>query len=57
MTVRDLYAWAEANDALDLDVEIQHRDSGGFYYGCDDLETPTIERRSHDWNTQLVVNL
>ena len=43
MTIRELYEWAEKNSALDLDVEIQHRDSGGYYYGVDDLENPEIE--------------
>jgi hypothetical protein len=56
MTVKDLYAWAEANNALDLDIEIQYRDGGGYYTGCDDAE-PTIETRYNSWNSEKVVNL
>ena len=30
MTVQELYDLAKENDALDKDIEIQYRDSGGF---------------------------
>ena len=56
MTIKELYKWAELNNALDFDIEIQHRDSGGFYCGCDDAE-PTIEHRTNKWNTEKVVSL
>lgn len=57
MTVRELYEWAEQNNALDFDIEIQHRDSGGYFYdGVDDPE-PSIETRYNSWNTEKVVNL
>lgn len=56
MTVRELYEWAKERNALDLDIVVQYRDSGGYYYGCDDAE-PTIEDRQHNWNTEKVVNL
>lgn len=56
MTVRELYAWAEKNGALDYDIEIPYRDGGGYYFGCDDAE-PSIEEREHEWNTEQVVNL
>ena len=56
MTVRELYEWAKENNCLDFDIEIPHRDGGGYYYGCDDAE-PTIEPRQNSWNTEKVVNL
>ena len=56
MTIRELYKWAEENGALDLDIEIPYRDSGGYYYGCDDGK-PEIANREHEWNTETVVNL
>lgn len=56
MTVRELYEWAKQNNALDLDIEIQHRDDGGYYYGFDDAE-PEIDTRELSWHTQMVVNL
>ena len=56
MTVRELFDWAEKNNALDLDIEIQYRDSGGYYPGCDDAE-PAIVDREHQWNTEKVVAL
>ncbi len=43
MTIKDLYEWAKQNNALDLEVVIQHRDSGGYYNHFDELETPTID--------------
>lgn len=56
MTVRELYEWAKENDALDLDIEIQYRDDGGYYYGWDDAE-PEIDTRELSWHTEMVVNL
>jgi hypothetical protein len=56
MTVRELYEWAEQNNALDFDIEIQHRDGGGFYDSADDAE-PSIETRYNSWNSEKVVNL
>ena len=56
MTVRELYEWAEKNDALDLSIEIPYRDSGGYYLGCDDAD-PQIEQRQNSWNTEQVVTL
>lgn len=50
MTVRDLYKWAKENNALDLDVVVQYRDSGGYYEGAEDLETPIIATKKHDNN-------
>lgn len=56
MTIRELYEWAEQNNALDFDIEIPYRDGGGYYYGADDAE-PSIEARYNSWNTEKVVNL
>ena len=57
MTVRELYQWAEEQNALDLDIEIPYRDSGGYYIGCDDVDYPEIVPRENSYNTELVVNL
>ena len=56
MTIRELYQWAEENGALDLDIEIQHRDDGGYYYGFDDPD-PCIDDRYESYHTPKVVNL
>ena len=32
-TIKDLYDWAVANNALDLPLGLQFRDSGGCYQG------------------------
>ena len=57
MTIRELYEWAEANEALDLDIEIQYRDGGGYYNGCDDVDSPYVTNRYNSWNTENVVVL
>ena len=43
MTVREFYEWAKRNDCLDFEVEIQHRDDGGYYSGTDELRESEIE--------------
>ena len=40
MTIRELYEWAEQNNALDYNIEIQYRDDGGLYMGREELEEP-----------------
>lgn len=40
MTIRELYKWAEQNNALDYNIEIQYRDDGGLYMGREELEDP-----------------
>jgi hypothetical protein len=57
MTVKELYEWAKKNGAEDYDIEIQYRDSGGFYTGVDDCEDPTVSDREHTYNTERVVLL
>lgn len=57
MTVRELYEWAEKNNALDFSIEIQHRDGGGYYIGVDDCDDPYITDREHNYNTKKVVLL
>jgi len=37
MTIKELYEMARASHIEDYDIEIQHRDSGGYYEGTDDL--------------------
>ena len=56
MTVRELYEWAKDRGALDLDIEIQYRDSGGYYIGVDDCE-PGISNRKNELHTKEVVLL
>ena len=55
MTIRDLYKWAKENNALDLDVVVQYRDSGGYYSGSEDLETPTFQSREYDYQTETIL--
>lgn len=43
MTIQDLYEWAKKNNVTDLDIEIQYRDSGGYYNGTCDLSEFYIE--------------
>ena len=57
MTVKELYEWAVSQGAEDLDIEIQYRDGGGFYYGVDDCDDPAIRPREHSYNTEKVVLL
>ena len=57
MSIRDLYEWAVENNALDLDIEIQHRDGGGYYSGVDDCDLVELATRTHSWNTEQVVLL
>ena len=57
MSIRDLYEWAVENNALDLDIEIQHRDGGGYYNGVDDCDLVELATRTHSWNTEQVVLL
>ena len=40
MTIRQLYEWAEKNNAVDYSIEIQYRDDGGEYAGRESLEEP-----------------
>lgn len=43
MTIKELYKWAIANNCESYDVEIQYRDSGGYYLGTDNLDEDDIE--------------
>lgn len=59
MTVIDLLKWAALHDAMDLDIEIQYRDDGGYYVGTDSLEEDEIQitERNHEGNTLKVISL
>lgn len=57
MTIRDLYKWAKENKVLDLDVVIQYRDDGGYYYGNEELDYPTIENREYSFQTEKILIL
>lgn len=43
MTIKELYEWAVKNGVEDYDVEVQHRDGGGYYYGTSTLYVEDIE--------------
>lgn len=48
MTIRELYQWADKNNATDMDIGVQYMDSGGFYGGNTYLDShdisPSIEK-------------
>lgn len=43
MTIKELYEWAIENNAINMDIEIQYRDGGGYYYGTDSCVEPEIK--------------
>ena len=43
MTIKELYEWAVKNGVENCDIEIQYRDSGGYYSGSDTLHEEDIE--------------
>ena len=43
MTIKELYEWAKNNNAENMEIEIQYRDGGGFYYGRDISVEPEID--------------
>lgn len=47
MTMRELFAWAEENNAMDMDIEIKYRDSGGCYDGVDECD-PFVTKSEND---------
>ena len=47
MTVKELYEWALENNAENLPIEIQHRDSCGEYDGVDECE-PLVAKSFYD---------
>lgn len=55
MTVKELYEWAIENKAEDLEIEIQYRDSGGFYCGTDFNITPEIAKSEYDNNNVVLL--
>lgn len=57
MTGRELIRWILDNKAEDLPVEIQYRDSGGYYIGTDTMLCLEIETANdeEDWQYQRVV--
>jgi hypothetical protein len=56
VTIDELYAWAKANDALNLDIEVQHRDGGGVYQGVDECD-PVVTDKQVAAHTDRVVLL
>ena len=57
MTVKELYDWAVKNDALDLEIEIPYRDSGGYYYGASDCEPCISNEPQISYHKERVVEL
>ena len=55
MTVREFFDWAKRNNCLDYEVEIQYRDSGGCYYGTDDLRESEIEINREKYNGIVII--
>lgn len=47
MTIAELYNWAVKNHAENLEIEVQYRDDGGWYYGTDDYIEPEITKSEH----------
>lgn len=43
MTIQELYDYAKKKDILDYDIEAQHADDGGFYYGSRSTSIDEIE--------------
>lgn len=43
MTIEEFYNWAIENGVEDYYIQIQYRDSGGYYCGRDDLIAYDIE--------------
>lgn len=55
MTIQDLYEWAKKNKAIDLDIEIQYRDDGGYYNGTCDLSEEDIEVENKSYSKVVVL--
>lgn len=55
MTIQDLYEWAIKNNVKDLDVEIQYRDSGGYYNGTTDLDYSDVEIEHKSYGDVVVL--
>ena len=47
MTGQELIDWIINNHAEQMDIEIQYRDGGGYYYGTDTLREEEIEIRNN----------
>ena len=43
MTIRELYKWAEENNATDYEIEIQESDDGYFLSSTRGVNNPSIE--------------
>ena len=57
MTIKQLYDWAVKNNALDLEIEIPYRDSGGYYYGADDCDPQISNEPQLPYHHNCVVEL
>lgn len=56
MTIRELYQWAEENDALDLEIEVQYRDGAAYYFGRAAPE-PHVSEWEEDEQIEKVVSI
>lgn len=55
MTIQELYKWAVNNNAENLDIEIQYRDSGGYYEGTTDLSEYGVEIEHRKYGDVVVL--
>lgn len=53
MTVQQLYDWAVENNAEEYEIEIQHRDTGGYYNTSERLEEDNI--LINGWMSKIIV--
>ena len=56
MTIRELYQWAEENDALDLEIEVQYRDGAAYYFGRA-APNPRVIEGEESGNTERVMSI
>lgn len=56
MTIRELYQWAEENDALDLEIEVQYRDGAAYYFGRA-APNPRVSEREEDEQVERIVSI
>ena len=55
MTIKELYEWAVKNNCENYEVEIQHRDDGGYYSGTADLRESEIEINREKYNGVVII--
>lgn len=56
MTIRELYQWAEENDALDLEIEVRYRDGAAYYFGRA-APAPRVLESEDNERTERIVSI